>query len=69
MSKDELWKAYAEKNPQFEGEGTVTLSRAGLRKLFEQTWDKAHEAGMRSGFASAELKAKADSLFGKIFGP
>ena len=68
MSKDELWKAYSSKNPQFEGEGNVTMSRAGLRKLFNQTWDQAHAQGVKNGRAAQELQTKSDSLFGKIFG-
>ena len=45
MSRDELWRKFAERNPSFEGEGSVTLSARGLRKLFAQTWDFAYEAG------------------------
>lgn len=59
---------YASKNPQFEGEGTVTMTRAGLRKLFDQTWEKAHEQGVRNGRAAQDLDMRANSLFGKIFG-
>ena len=68
MNKDELWKTYSSKNPQFEGDGNVTMSRAGLRKLFNQTWDQAHAQGVKNGRAAQELQTKADSLFGKIFG-
>lgn len=45
MKKSELWKAYVAKNPSFAGEGNVTLSAAGIRKLFNQTWDIAYEEG------------------------
>jgi hypothetical protein len=45
MKKSELWKAYVEKNPSFAGDGMVTLSAAGIRKLFNQTWDIAYEDG------------------------
>lgn len=45
MKKSELWKAYVAKNPSFAGNGKVTLSAAGLRKLFNQTWDIAYEDG------------------------
>jgi len=44
------------------------MSRAGLRKLFEQTWDLAHEQGVRNGRASRDLEIKGKSLFGNIFG-
>ena len=45
MKKSELWKAYIAKNPSFAGNGNVTLSAAGIRKLFNQTWDIAYEEG------------------------
>lgn len=45
MKKSELWKAYVAKNPSFAGNGKVTLSAAGLRKLFNQTWDIAYHEG------------------------
>jgi hypothetical protein len=69
MKRDDLWKAYTDRNPSFEGSSTVTMTPAGLRKLFEQTWEKAHEAGFANGKAWAALHApKDDSLFGNIFG-
>ena len=45
MKKSELWKKYVEKNPSFAGNGNVTLSAAGIRKLFSQTWDIAYHEG------------------------
>ena len=45
MKKSELWKAYVAKNPSFAGNGNVTLSAAGIRKLFNQTWDIAYHEG------------------------
>jgi hypothetical protein len=45
MTKAELWKAYVDRNPSFEGEGNVTLSKRGLRKLFDTTWDTAYFDG------------------------
>lgn len=68
MTKDELWKVYVQRNPQFERPGAVTLTSAGLKKLFEQTYDQAHAAGVKAGINAQELKLRADSLFGKIFG-
>lgn len=41
MTKDELWKFYTDRNPQFTGEGNVTMPKAGLKKLFDQTWEQA----------------------------
>ena len=45
MTKKELWKIYAARNPTFDGEGTVTMTAAGLRKLFDTTWDVAFYDG------------------------
>jgi hypothetical protein len=45
MTKKELWKIYAARNPTFNGEGTVTMTAAGLRKLFDTTWDVAFHDG------------------------
>ena len=46
MSRGELWSKYVARNPSFDGEGMVTLSARGLRKLYEQTWAVAYEAGL-----------------------
>ena len=45
MKKSQLWKIYVAKNPSFAGEGNVTLSARGLRKMFDQTWDLAFHEG------------------------
>ena len=45
MTKKELWKIYTARNPSFDGEGTVTMTAAGLRKLFDTTWDVAFHDG------------------------
>jgi hypothetical protein len=45
MTKKQLWAVYTAKNPSFDGDGNVTLSAAGLRKMFNQTWDIAFEQG------------------------
>lgn len=41
MTKNELWKIYTDKNPQFLGEARFTISPDGLKKLFDQTWEQA----------------------------
>jgi hypothetical protein len=45
MKKAELWAVYVKRNPSFEGEGNITLSKRGLRKLFDTTWDTAYFDG------------------------
>jgi len=65
MTCEELWDYYCEKNSAFKGEGTITLTKAGLKKLFNQTYKQGFEAG--SG--PIEKTEKADfSAFEQIFG-
>ena len=45
MTKNELWRIYVKKNPSFDGDGNVTMSAKGLRKLFDTTWDTAYWDG------------------------
>lgn len=45
MTKKELWKAYVKRNPSFDGDGNITMSARGLRKMFDNTWEMAYEAG------------------------
>jgi hypothetical protein len=45
MTKNELWRIYVKKNPSFEGDGNVTMSARGLKKLFDTTWDTAYYDG------------------------
>jgi hypothetical protein len=45
MKKSQLWKIYCAKNPSFAGDGNITMSARGLRKLFDQTWDYAFHEG------------------------
>jgi hypothetical protein len=49
MSEKELWEAYSTRNPSFNGDQNVTMSAAGLPKLFRQTWSIAFDTGMRDG--------------------
>lgn len=53
--KQELWKAYVDKNPQFDGDGEVTMTAAGLRKFFDQTFDYGFDAGKGAAAAMAEM--------------
>lgn len=45
MTKKELWRIYVMRNPSFEGDGNVTMSARGLKKLFDTTWDTAYWDG------------------------
>ena len=45
MTREQLWKIYAKRNPSFNGDGNVTMTARGLRKMFETTWDVAYYNG------------------------
>ena len=60
MSEDELWEAYATRNPSFDGDEAVTMGAAGLRKLFRQTWSIAYDSGYRRGLREATERAKSN---------
>ena len=75
-----LWNQYAKKNPSFNDNGNVTLSARGLRKMFDQTWKIAFEAGFNQEFEDDEadedeeypkgIKGNpcAENIFKTIFG-
>jgi hypothetical protein len=67
MTKKELWKIYAKRNPSFDGEGNVTLSAAGLRKLFETTWEVAMYDGEEEPTSKQPAHGNIDALK-QIFG-
>jgi len=58
MDKQQLWKIYTDKNPSFAGDGEVTLTAAGLRKLFDTTFEQGVEHGKRRSAIEAALKEK-----------
>jgi hypothetical protein len=67
MTKRELWKIYAKRNPSFDGEGNVTLSAAGLRKMFETTWEVAMYDGEEEPSSKQPASGNIDALK-QIFG-
>lgn len=67
MTKKELWKIYSKRNPSFDGEGMITLSAAGLRKLFETTWDIAMHKGEEESSYKEPRYENIDALK-QIFG-
>lgn len=68
MTKEQLWKIYSSRNPQFASDGSVKMSAAGLRKLFDQTWEIARIEGFENGCAwqamngNKNTKPKEDGL-------
>ena len=68
MKKSQLWKIYVAKNPSFAGDGNVTMSARGLRKLFDQTWDLAFYKGEDEHEAPPVNNSKGVDDLRKIFG-
>ena len=67
MTKKELWKIYSKRNPSFDGEGMITMSAAGLRKMFETTWEIAMYDGEEEPISKPTPSGNLDALK-QIFG-
>jgi hypothetical protein len=68
VKKSQLWKIYVAKNPSFAGDGNITMSARGLRKLFDQTWDYAFHEGEEENEQAPVNNSKAVDDLRKIFG-
>ncbi len=68
MKSTELWAIYVRRNPSFESSDTITMTKAGLRKLFDQTWQNGHDQGFRNGQAYSESQKPEPSVFESLFG-
>ena len=60
MNKDELWKIFTKKNPNWLTNG-ANLTPAGLKKLFDTTFDQGHELGVKNGKALQQRYAWKDN--------
>lgn len=65
MNQAELWQHYLSKNPHWEESG-VRLTAAGLKKLFDQTWEQGHKVGHHQAFGEGIRSQFGDlsDLFG-----
>lgn len=68
MQRDELWAAYYKRNPSFSGTGDITMSAAGLKKLFDQTFEAGHKLGLENGKALAGKPTKPKFDIRDLFG-
>jgi len=68
VKKSQLWKIYVAKNPSFAGDGNITMSARGLRKLFDQTWDFAFHEGEDENEAPPVTDSKGVDDLLKRFG-
>jgi hypothetical protein len=68
VKKSQLWKIYTAKNPSFAGDGNITMSARGLRKLFDQTWDYAYHEGEEENEHAPVTDSKGVDDLMKIFG-
>jgi hypothetical protein len=68
VKKSQLWKIYVAKNPSFAGDGNITMSARGLRKMFDQTWDLAFYEGEPEHDPAPVNDSKGVDDLRKIFG-
>ncbi len=52
MKKEELWDIFTKKNPGWKDEG-ANLTPAGIKKLFDTTYEQGHKQGVLNGKALA----------------
>lgn len=72
MTKQELWDSYVSRNPSFHGDGNITMTAAGLKKFFDQTYNKGFERGKQVATAFSDKccgnTSKVENPFKDIFG-
>jgi hypothetical protein len=70
MTRSELWKIYTDRNPSFAGDGNVTMTAKGLRKLFDTTWEVAYFDGEEEPDGSYRRHQQNDQVeaLKKMFG-
>lgn len=52
LNQAELWQHYLTQNPHWQEDG-ARLTAAGLKKLFEQTWQQGHKVGHQQAVAQS----------------
>lgn len=64
MTQDALLEHYLSKNPHWQENG-VRLTAAGLKKLFDQTWDQGFKVGRHQAVGQSIRDQLGD--FGDLF--
>ena len=64
MTQEALWEHYLSKNPHWQENG-VRLTAAGLKKLFDQTWDQGAKVGHHQAVGQSIRDQLGD--FGDLF--
>ena len=67
MRREELWSELVNKHPSFGREGQVTLGAAGLRRLFDLTWNKAEDHGFEVGRYASRSTEGIPEFFKEVF--
>jgi hypothetical protein len=63
MTKQQLWEIYTTRNPSFLEDGFITLTKDGIKKLFDQTWDQGFQAGSEQTNQATPISNPMDELF------
>lgn len=69
MTQSDLWSIYTTKNPTMGTNDStpITLTSRGLKKLFDTTWEQAHQVGFENGKAwEKEQNAKVEKASGGL---
>jgi len=64
MTKSEIWQAFLDQYPQFEGdESIVKLKARGLKRLIDQAWDEGQAEGRNEAEWRMRNKQKPQNPF------
>ena len=59
MNKKALWQYYCKHNPAFLRDDPPRLTREGLKKFFNSTWEHGHQQGLAEGIKMGKAQARA----------
>lgn len=66
MNKEQLWKLYCDKNPQFaDPDKSIRMKSSMVRKLFDQTWDMACRSSDYNSAQSSDFNSIFEGIFNK----
>lgn len=65
MTQEDLWQHYLNNNPHWQEKG-ARLTAAGLKKLFDQTWEQGRRVGHHQAMGNALANEFGD--FSELFG-
>ena len=61
--KEQTWAIIVDHNPDLVGDGSVTVTKANIKRLFEFGWGRAYLAGFKSGKSIADYNRSTGNKF------